>query len=404
MVKASSGNKAGPRTDPEAIERRRMQNRLAQRKRRLKRAQMAREEKERQQRLQAAQAASQLTFINDGYRLSLNQPPVCHAGQQKILPPVVNNYFDYTPLQFEDVFSSSPYFPRTPIPPFETDPTFLVNGYPSPSSSHAPSTPTLSLYTPSLIDEDLSNNINSSSNSNIDLDPSLYLSSQAGVVSPSAKTQHPWDAFGLMPLQPVSSPVLQGDRNRSTSLPTPFTTPPRSVPSLSTPRVPPTPNIMQYPPSSHTKNMNMRTNGLNLFNTSIDTSPHAGSSSINMKSNLTTTPNKTGLHICAEQGNTHAANLLLGYGADIDAIDEYGRTPLHYAVTNRHTHIVKLLVERGATTTIADINGVNPMHIAADSGEKEMTQMMHMMIMMTPPVVVPGAHNINLHSGPVVLK
>ncbi|KAF5014255.1 hypothetical protein F66182_14826, partial [Fusarium sp. NRRL 66182] len=130
MVKASSSTKAGPRTDPEAIERRRMQNRLAQRIRRLKRAQIAREEKERQQRLQAAQAASQLTFINDGYHLSLNQPPVYHTQQPKVLPPVANNYFEYTPPQFEDIFSSSPYHPHTPIPPFGTDPSFFVNGYP----------------------------------------------------------------------------------------------------------------------------------------------------------------------------------------------------------------------------------------------------------------------------------
>ncbi|GAM35769.1 ankyrin repeat domain protein [Talaromyces pinophilus] len=418
MVKASSGTKTGPRTDPEAIERRRMQNRLAQRKRRLKRAQLAREEKERQQRLQAAQAASQLTFINDGYHLSLNQPPVYHTQQPKVLPPVANNYFDYTPPQFEDVFSSSSYYPHTPIPPFETDPSFFVNGYPSPSLSHAPSTPPLSLYTPSLIDEELSNSISSSNANagNIDLDPNLYLNSSAGVVSPNAKgQQHPWDAYGLMPLQPVPSPVLQADRHRSTSLPTPFT-PPRSVPSLSSPpaptvtrnRAPTIPSLMHgksiitSPNNNMNMNMNMRINGLNLFNTSIDTSPHAPSSATT--STTISTTNKTGLHICAEQGNAHAVHLLLGYGADIDAIDEYGRTPLHYAVQNKHMDIVKLLVERGATTTIADINGVNPMQLAADSGSEEMTQMMHMMIMMTPPVMVPGAHEIGMTSGLVVSK
>uniref|UniRef100_A0A093V213 Serine/threonine-protein phosphatase 6 regulatory ankyrin repeat subunit C n=1 Tax=Talaromyces marneffei PM1 TaxID=1077442 RepID=A0A093V213_TALMA len=367
MVKASPGTKTGPRTDPEAIERRRMQNRLAQRKRRLKRAQMAREEKERQQRLQAAQAASQLTLINDGYHLSLNQRPVYHAQQTKLLQPVVNSHFDYTPPQFEDIFSSSPYFPQTYIPPFETDTSFFVNGYPSPSLSHAPSTPPLSLYTPSLIDEDLSNSINGNANTgSIDLDPHLYLSSPAGVFSPNTKRQNPWDAFGLMPLQPVPSPVLQADRHRSTSLPTP-----RSVPSLSSPpaptmtrnRAPTTPSIVHgkgITSPNNNMDMNMRISGLNLFNTK--------------------------------------------YGADIDTIDEYGRTPLHYAVTNKHIDIVKLLVERGATTTIADISGVNPMQLAAESGSEEMTQMMHMMIMMTPPVMVPGAQDINMHSGLVVSK
>ncbi|EEA26118.1 hypothetical protein TMatcc_005630 [Talaromyces marneffei ATCC 18224] len=404
MVKASPGTKTGPRTDPEAIERRRMQNRLAQRKRRLKRAQMAREEKERQQRLQAAQAASQLTLINDGYHLSLNQRPVYHAQQTKLLQPVVNSHFDYTPPQFEDIFSSSPYFPQTYIPPFETDTSFFVNGYPSPSLSHAPSTPSLSLYTPSLIDEDLSNSINGNANTgSIDLDPHLYLSSPAGVFSPNTKRQNPWDAFGLMPLQPVPSPVLQADRHRSTSLPTP-----RSVPSLSSPpaptmtrnRAPTTPSIVHgkgITSPNNNMDMNMRISGLNLFNTSIDTNPHAASTAVG-------TPSKTGLHISAEQGNSHAMHLFLEYGADIDTIDEYGRTPLHYAVTNKHIDIVKLLVERGATTTIADISGVNPMQLAAESGSEEMTQMMHMMIMMTPPVMVPGAQDINMHSGLVVSK
>lgn len=103
--------------------------------------------------------------------------------------------------------------------------------------------------------------------------------------------------------------------------------------------------------------------------------------------------------MCAEQGNSHVVQLLLGYGADIDAVDEYGRTPLHYAVQNNHIEVVRQLVEGGAMTTIADVNGRNPMHLAAASGSQEMMQMMQMMIMMTPPMMMPGQEGVNLHTG-----
>jgi ankyrin repeat protein len=345
---------------------------------------MAREEKDRQQRLQAAQAASQLSFMNESSYI----PGIYHHHeQQKFHHPALNNnnYFaTSTPPPFEDIFSSSPYMPPTPVPPFETDPSFFVAGYPSPSlSGYVPSTPPLSIYTPSLVDEDPSNissnnssssgssNSNSNSNSNnsnnsnnnIDLDPSLYMGSTVSSSAPGPAKTQALDAFGLVPLQVMPS---QSERHRSTSLPTPFS-PPRSVPSLSSPgprnarsREPSTPT----PSMAHRKgsNKSLLATGININMNPSHASAH--------------THGKTGLHVCAEQGNTHVVQLLLGYGADIDGVDEYGRTPLHYAVLNNHADVVKQLVERGAGATIADVNGVSPVHIAAEAGADEMVQMM----------------------------
>lgn len=75
---------------------------------------------------------------------------------------------------------------------------------------------------------------------------------------------------------------------------------------------------------------------------------------------------------------------LLGYGADIDSVDEYGRTALHYAISNNQAEVVKQLIERGASTTIADVNGISPMHLAAESGSKEIMQLMMTMMVATP--------------------
>ncbi|OKL61391.1 hypothetical protein UA08_03504 [Talaromyces atroroseus] len=386
MVKASTTPKAGSRTDPEAIERRRMQNRLAQRKRRMKRAQLAKEEKERQQRLQAAQAVSRLTFMNESY---MSNSMMGRYHEQKFHPALQNRYFTTsTPPPFEDIFASSPYVPPTPVPPFESDPSFFVAGYPSPSlSGYAPSTPPLSLYTPSLVGGDLSNirssssssSNNSNSNSNIDIDPSLFMGQTlVGGVSSSApgpaKSQA-LDAFGLVLVQP--------DRHRSTSLPSQFS-PPRSVPSLSSPPLPPS---MIHRKGSHHKTNNH--NNLHTNNMNPNPSPNPSHASAH-------THGKTGLHVCAEQGNTHVVQLLLGYGADMDGLDEYGRTPLHYAVRNNHTDVVKQLVERGASITITDVNGISPVHIAAEAGSEEMVQMMMPMTMTGQDMNL----NLNLNLGP----
>ncbi|KAH8696196.1 hypothetical protein BGW36DRAFT_360051 [Talaromyces proteolyticus] len=282
----------GPRTDPEAIERRRMQNRLAQRKRRLKRAQMAKEEKERQQRLRAAQAASQLTFINDAY-MPTNPIPAPQPQQPlpKEQPMPSPGLFEYPPSYDEFFYSSC--FP-SPQSCYDSDSSPFFNDYPSPALSYAPSTPPLSMYTPSL-DEDLSGSFN--------LDPSILMEPSSG--------QHPLDAFGLTPLPSTPSPRLQPERHRSTSLPTPLT-PPRSVPT-SAPQLidrsctPLTPSLN----GSNFSNHHLYYNGL----------PTSSPGSSKM----------TG-YFGPEFSNPNM-HMLMGPGMDIENVaNRGGRIPLHFAV------------------------------------------------------------------------
>lgn len=60
--------------------------------------------------------------------------------------------------------------------------------------------------------------------------------------------------------------------------------------------------------------------------------------------------NKTALMGAADEGQKNIAELLIGNGADVDAVDKYGVTPLMYAVGDNRDFpdVVKLLLEAGA--------------------------------------------------------
>lgn len=62
----------------------------------------------------------------------------------------------------------------------------------------------------------------------------------------------------------------------------------------------------------------------------------------------------TPLHEVAIIGDTQAANILLEYGADIDAQDHAGITPLHAAVCWGQEAMVGYLLKEGANTEIVD--------------------------------------------------
>jgi ankyrin repeat protein len=69
----------------------------------------------------------------------------------------------------------------------------------------------------------------------------------------------------------------------------------------------------------------------------------------------------TPLHVCALNGDTSAAKLLLQAGADIEAKDFAGKTPLIQAVQNRRfPSIVEFFLRSGANLSIIDTNGWTP--------------------------------------------
>lgn len=70
------------------------------------------------------------------------------------------------------------------------------------------------------------------------------------------------------------------------------------------------------------------------------------------------------LHIAVTRGRLDLVNILLEYGADIGAVDQYGQSPLHLAVRTGHVNIVENLLQRGANIDAVDRNGATPLLLA----------------------------------------
>ena len=73
----------------------------------------------------------------------------------------------------------------------------------------------------------------------------------------------------------------------------------------------------------------------------------------------------TPLHEAVRDGRMSAAETEVARGADIDAVDEEGRTPLHYACANGDDRAVEWLLALGAQTDRQDVNGETPLHYAS---------------------------------------
>lgn len=70
--------------------------------------------------------------------------------------------------------------------------------------------------------------------------------------------------------------------------------------------------------------------------------------------------------------NTELVELLLEYGAEVNDIDENGRTALHVAVINNHFHrITTILLKNGGKSDSIDQYGRTPLSYAIEEGSKE---------------------------------
>lgn len=67
---------------------------------------------------------------------------------------------------------------------------------------------------------------------------------------------------------------------------------------------------------------------------------------------------------------------LLGRGADITAVDNYGMTALHYASQTGNKNMVTLLLERGASVLARSNDNRTALHVAAMGGHTEIARLL----------------------------
>lgn len=77
------------------------------------------------------------------------------------------------------------------------------------------------------------------------------------------------------------------------------------------------------------------------------------------------------LHFSARKGNAGVSELLVRYGADLDAQSLRGETALHLAVINGHPAVVTILLKYLARVDICDSNDKTPLQYAESHGHTE---------------------------------
>lgn len=73
------------------------------------------------------------------------------------------------------------------------------------------------------------------------------------------------------------------------------------------------------------------------------------------------------LHLACETADIGMIELLLQYGANINAVDSRGHTPLHRCIIRGKSSLVKLLLTRGANLQAAFDQGKTPLQLAVES-------------------------------------
>ncbi|XP_058731918.1 ADP-ribosylation factor GTPase-activating protein AGD3-like isoform X1 [Vicia villosa] len=73
------------------------------------------------------------------------------------------------------------------------------------------------------------------------------------------------------------------------------------------------------------------------------------------------------LHLACIVSDAGMVDLLLQYGADINACDSRGRTPLHYCITRGKPAAAKVLLVRGGNPNVADKEGHTPLKLASET-------------------------------------
>lgn len=80
-------------------------------------------------------------------------------------------------------------------------------------------------------------------------------------------------------------------------------------------------------------------------------------------------PSSTPLHQAVLVNGMAVAEILLKYGANPNATNNYGETPLYLTATNQA--LIESLIAQGANVNARDINGASPLHFAVSKKQKE---------------------------------
>ncbi|KAM3359538.1 hypothetical protein P3S68_019249 [Capsicum galapagoense] len=73
------------------------------------------------------------------------------------------------------------------------------------------------------------------------------------------------------------------------------------------------------------------------------------------------------LHLACQTADISMVELLLQYGANINACDARGQNPLHHSFSRGRTEIAKLLLSRGGDPQAVDKEGKTPFHLVEES-------------------------------------
>ena len=85
---------------------------------------------------------------------------------------------------------------------------------------------------------------------------------------------------------------------------------------------------------------------------------------------------ETHLHYAAFLGHVEATKVLLGNGAEVNAVDEDKRVPLHLAAQEGHVDVAKVFIHNGADVNAVKENKLTALHLAAQEGHVDVAKVL----------------------------